>query len=159
MKTIVGICMAACLALASDAAFAQYFKIGDIKGESGDAAHKEWIELISVATPLNPASPPRAPGRITLRKRPDAATVKLQEALAKGTLFPDVALDLPKGRRGTASYLRWKLKKVRIASYSLRGSGRKAVETIVLSYEQIGVQPSAASVIQSNESDLNFITR
>lgn len=158
MKTIAKICVAACLALASDAALAQFMKIADIKGESSDAAHKEWIELIS-ATPLNPASPPTAPGRVTLKKRPDAATVRLQEALAKGTQFTEATLDLPKGRRGSSSYVRWKLKNVRVTSYRLRGSGRKAVETIVLSYELIGVQPRTASVIQHNQSDLNFITR
>ena len=46
---IVGSAVVAALALGGAASAAGYLKIGDIKGESTDADHKDWINLDSVS--------------------------------------------------------------------------------------------------------------
>lgn len=135
-----------------DASAAGYLKIGDIKGESTDDGHKDWINLLSVSQSIDrPSSSEKSKrshssatfGDIVLVKEVDASTPKLQEAIAKGTYFPEVQIDFTsdtsEDRR--IPYLQWELKNARITSYSFSGSAGDVVpvDQISLNFEEIKV--------------------
>jgi type VI secretion system secreted protein Hcp len=84
---------------------AGYLKIGDIKGESVDKDHKDWINLLSVSQSLtrpmsagiSGSTRQRASvtcGDVVCVKEMDASTPKLIQAVCDGTVFPKVQIDL-----------------------------------------------------------------
>ncbi|MDP3900470.1 MAG: type VI secretion system tube protein Hcp [bacterium] len=128
-----------------------YLKLGDIKGESTDDGHKDWINLLSVSHGISrPDSSASGAARrrggaqfsdIYLAKELDKSTPKLQEAVASGKVFPSLELELTK-RCGEDKvvYLRYELKNVMVTSYSFAGSdGSVPTEQISLNFEEIKV--------------------
>jgi type VI secretion system secreted protein Hcp len=131
---------------------AGYLKLGDVKGESVDDGHKEWINLLSVSQAI---SRPMASGvsgstrhrsaanfgDIIVVKEVDASTPKLAEAIADGKHFPKVEIHLTTSSGGDKKipYLVWELKNVRVTSYSVSGAtdGGVPTESMSLNYEEI----------------------
>lgn len=141
---------------ASAPASAGYIKIGDIKGESQDSEHKEWINLLSVShgitrpmsAGISGSTRQRGSatfGDVVVVKELDKSSPKLQEALATGQVFGELELDLvspSSGGRPSEPYLKWELKNVQITGYRLSGavSGNdRPTETISLNFEEIKV--------------------
>ena len=96
-----GLLIVVCVGLS----FAQsgFLKIGDIKGESTDRRHKDWIVIESVSKGLEQqqmaTGTTRRRGSIVLKdliftKKLDKATPKLMELCAKGQVVPELVLDI-----------------------------------------------------------------
>lgn len=127
--------LAAFFVLALPAAAAGYLKLGDIKGESTDARHKDWIDIVSVSEGVDQAAAAgagsaRATGRATLRpivvtKAVDGTSPALREAVATGKVFKDATVEY--GR------LTLVLKDVRIVSAGSASGSSGLVEEITLS--------------------------
>lgn len=133
---------------------AGYLKIGDIKGESTDDGHKDWINLLSVS---NNISRPMGTGHGSTRQRSsatfgdvvvvkevDASTPKLQEAIADGTNYKKVLIDLCTSSEGgkRVPYLQWELTNGRVSSYSVSGAtdgGSVPTEQCSINFEEIKV--------------------
>jgi len=147
---------AACVAITAIAApaSAQYLQAPGVAGGASAAGYEGWIELNSVTQTVTRATPASGPGQIALSTRPGTASAALRQAAAAGTEFATMTLAAP-GAGARAPYLKYKLEKVRIVSYSVNSAG---IEEMVLSYEAISL-PSNASAVQTNQSDLNFIAR
>jgi len=134
---------------------AGYLKIGDIKGESVDEGHKDWINLLSVSNGITRPMAAGAHGSTRHRssatfgdvncvKEVDASTPKLQEAVADGTSYPKVLIDLTTSSEGgkRLPYLQWELKQARVTSYSVSGAtdgSTPPIEQISLNFEEIKV--------------------
>lgn len=133
---------------------AGYLKLGDIKGESVDDGHKDWINLLSVsqaitrpmASGVSGSTRHRASanfGDIVCVKEVDASTPKIAEAVADGKHFPKVEIHLTTSSGGDKRlpYLTWDLKNVRVTSYSVAGAtdGGVPTESLSLNYEEIKV--------------------
>jgi type VI secretion system secreted protein Hcp len=134
---------------------AGYLKIGDIKGESTDEGHKDWINLLSVSSNITRPMGAGASGSTRQRssatfgdvvcvKEVDASTPKLQAAIADGTNFPKVNIDLCTSAEGgkRIPYLMWELKSSRVTSYSVSGSTDGSMvptEQLSLNFEEIKV--------------------
>jgi type VI secretion system secreted protein Hcp len=132
-----------------------YLKVGDIKGESTDEGHKDWINLLSVSNNITRPMGAGASGSTRHRssatfgdvvcvKEVDASTPKLQEAIADGTCFPKVNIDLTTSSEGgkRIPYLLWELKQARVSSYSVSGATDGSMvptEQISLNFEEIKV--------------------
>lgn len=125
-----------------------YIKIGDIKGESTDTDHKDWINLLSVSSSINtPETSGRARGQaqfgdIVLTKEVDKSTPKLQEAIAQGKHFPEAEFELVRtsSDAGRQTYLKYELKNVLITSYELQSEPDEVpTESLSLNYEEIKV--------------------
>lgn len=132
---------------------AGYLKIGDIKGESTDASHKDWINLISIsqgltrpmASGISGATRQRASvscGDVVCTKEMDASTPKLIQAVCDGENFPEVLIDVctSTGGKERIPYFQWKLKEVRVSQYDVSGQAEEGGifhETISLNYEEI----------------------
>ena len=132
---------------------AGYIKIGDIKGESTDQGHKDWINLLSVSQGLS--RPMRAGtsgstrqrasvdcGDLVMVKEVDSSTPKLIEACCDGTVFPEVKVDLCTSSGGDSRipYYQWTLTNVHVTSYDCSGGaqdGQIPTESLSLNYEEI----------------------
>ena len=138
---------------------AGYLKIGDIKGESTEPDHKEWINLTSVsqgltrpmASGISGSSRQRASvtcGDVVVTKEMDASTPKLISAICDGTVFKEVKIDIctSTGAAKRVPYFQWVLKNVMVTSFNVSGQIKSATdgaappvihETLSLNYEEI----------------------
>lgn len=111
-----------------------YVKIGDIKGEATDQGHKDWILVESMSAPIHRSIPPGAKdqqrtkgetslGDVVLVRQLDKSSVKIQEACANGTFFPDVEVHFctTVGNK-QEPYLKYKLSNVIVSSYGLHAN-------------------------------------
>ena len=130
-----------------------YVNLGDIKGNSMDAKHKEWIEVLSVAQSvnrnINPSAKPREAltksqvqlGGIELQKNADESSPELVGAVCEGRVFPEVTIDLVRvTAEGNEVFYQWVLKEAYIANYSVNGANTGSIETaeyLTLCYNEI----------------------
>ncbi len=113
---------------------AAFMKMGDIKGESTDAGHKDWIIIDNASAGIQRSIPQgakdqqRTKGETTLGdlvvvRQLDKSSTKLQEACANGTFFPVVELHFcttVKNRQ--EPYLTYMMKNVVVTSYGFHGN-------------------------------------
>ena len=135
-------------------AFNAFANFGDIKGESTDKDHKDWIMVLQYDHAI--VQPPSvnqktAGGRsseevnhseFSIVKLLDAATPKLYEAACKGTHIKEVVIELWRaGGDKPVKYMEFKLKEVLISGVIQNGnpSGefKFPTETIKLTYGAI----------------------
>lgn len=117
-----------------------YMKISDIKGESTDKDHQDWIDVLSVDWGGSEPGSDRASGsgEVVLVRHFDKASPEILEKIAEGKHIPSIELDAPAERVGAAQpHARYRLEKVRITSYSIDASGDRPVETITLNYGKV----------------------
>jgi type VI protein secretion system component Hcp len=134
------------VAASSFAAFDAYLQLGDIKGESTDKDHKDWIQVESFSQ-----GPPQrgaaltgrsstmraariATNEMTITKRIDVATPKLAAACSLGQHFPKVTLATP--------YMTYEMRDVVVSSARVGGAGSQIV---VLQYGSILMHPVPAA--------------
>jgi type VI secretion system secreted protein Hcp len=109
-------------------AFNAFVNFGDIKGESTDKDHKDWVTILSYnhgVTQPPSVTQKSAGGRsaeevdhteFSITKLVDAATPKLYEAACKGTHIPEVTVELWRaGGDKPVKYMEFKLKEVLIS--------------------------------------------
>lgn len=149
MKKLLMVLMLSVVMMSSVSA-AGYLKIGDIKGESTDSDHKEWIVIDSFSQSMQRAeSSVGGPVRgrvdvedIQVTKELDKSSPKLQEALVTGVVFPMVELELTTPGRGGQNipYYQYELENVIVTSYSVAANAEGVpTETFSLNYEEIKV--------------------
>lgn len=124
-----------------------YLKLGDIKGESTDAKHKDWIIIQSFSQGLSKQSAATGAARMrsavimkdfVVTKKIDMSSPKLMEAAVKGQVIPEVILELTTSGRNT--FYTVKMTNVLISSYSTSGdTGGNApvMEEMSLNFEKI----------------------
>src|SRR4051812_15232552 len=114
---------------------AAFMKMGDIKGESTDDKHKDWIIIDSMSHPVSRSIQQGAKdqqrsrgettaGDIVVVRQVDKSSVKLHEACATGTYFPSVEIHLTTDVKGKREpYMIYKLSDVIVTSYQFHGNG------------------------------------
>lgn len=115
----------------SDAFAAGYAKIGDIRGESIDEAHKDWIDILSFSFSVDKTISQESTARtrttpaifsdIVLVKELDASSPKLLEAASLGTTFKSMNIHLVAGD-ARIPYLSIELRNAMVSGYSISGS-------------------------------------
>jgi len=135
-------------------AFNAYANFGDIKGESTDKDHKDWVAILKYdhAVTQPPSVTQKSAGgrsaeevdhsEFTIVKLVDAATPKLYEAACKGTHIPEVTIELWRaGGDKPVKYMEFKLKEVLISGVIHNGDPTGAAqfptETIKMTYGTI----------------------
>lgn len=135
-------------------AFNAFANFGDIKGESTDKDHKDWVMITSYKQSVT--QPPSvtqktAGGRsaeaatfseFSITKLMDAATPKLFEAACKGTHLKEVDIELLRaGGDSPVKYMEIKLKEVLISGVihdaDPKGDAQFPTETINMTYGAI----------------------
>ena len=102
--------------------FNAFLRVDGIPGESTDAAHQGWIEVLSFSWGLTkPAAVPTPPQveDIVIVCTLDKSSPKLAEACCIGTQIPTVTLALR--RPGGNTYMEYKLKDVIVSSFQAGG--------------------------------------
>jgi len=130
-------------------AFNAFANFGDIKGESTDKDHKDWVAMLDYDHAVTAVT--QRPGRVSeqvehsdfsIVKLLDAATPKLYEAACKGTHLPEVVIELWRaGGDRPVKYMEFKLKEVLISGVIHNGDPAGAqqfpTETIKMTYGAI----------------------
>ena len=130
-----------------------YVKIGEIKGNSQDAKHKDWIEAMSIShmvnRNINPTSKPRDAltksqvhlGAIDIQKNADESSPELVACVCEGKVFSEVIIDLVRvSSGGNEVFYQWYLKDAYISNYGVHGASAGTIETlenISICYSQI----------------------
>lgn len=163
-NTLNTLILPACTALAllgatATTSAAAYMKLGDIKGESTDNDHKDWIIIESMSSPifrsvaLDTTTGQRSIGKLVIgdlscTKLLDRASPKIAEAICNGTVIPEVLIQLTRsvptndgtgGSRETP-YMTYKLKDVIVTSFQFHGNstgGPLPTEEITLGYTEV----------------------
>jgi type VI secretion system secreted protein Hcp len=130
-------------------AFNAFANFGDIKGESTDSDHKDWVAILGYDHGVTAIM--QRPGRVSEKvdhsafsivKLIDAATPKLYEAACKGTHLPEVVIELWRaGGDRPIKYMEFKLKEVLISGVISNGDPKGGqsfpTETIKMTYGAI----------------------
>jgi len=129
-----------------------YIKIGDIKGESKDEKHKEWIELTMVNQALGRHIDPATKGYkalntqvqiggIDIQKIADASSPDLIAAGCAGKVFDEVKIDfVMQAKDGHDAFYEITLSDAFVSNYSLHGVNSGSVEmteTLTLNFKTI----------------------
>ena len=143
-----------------------FAKIGDIKGESADAVHKDEIEVTSFSwSAARPSAPGGAGGGATGKPvfqdisfvhRIDKATPKLLEALATNRRFPDATITHRKTGAAQQDYLTIKLSDVTIAGVSLGDTGGGGTETVMLAFGKVDLEYKPQKPDGSLDAGIHF---
>jgi len=135
-------------------AFNGFANFGDIKGESTDKDHKDWVMILafnhgisqpashSMKTAGGRSAEEVSHGEFQIVKLLDAASPKLLEACCKGTHIPEVVVELWRsGGDKPVKYMEYKLKEVLISSVNSNGdptgTAKFPTESVGLSYGAI----------------------
>jgi type VI secretion system Hcp family effector len=126
LLTLLGSCIL--FPLSSPAPLTAYMKIDDIEGESQDANHDKWIDILSISSGIRQImidgqpSGTREHKPVKVTHRVDKASPLLMDVLTSGQPLPDITLEATEPVRGTGSsvtYFRYKLKDARVTSYEI----------------------------------------
>jgi len=128
-----------------------FVNFGDIKGESTDKDHKDWVSIMGyhesvthpfVAPKTGAASTAPVHSEFSIMKLLDAATPKLYEACATGKHIKEVTIELASAKGGSP-YLHIKLEDVVVSSVADNsdpaGPVQFPLETVSLAYGAIEV--------------------
>jgi type VI secretion system Hcp family effector len=134
---------------ATPVASAAFMKLGEIKGTSADAQHKEWIEIQSfswgtsnsgrVAATVAAASP-TSPGTLTITKILDKSTPLLAQRCSGNQSVPEVTVHLPSPQKGQAM-MEYVMKDVIISSCN-QANGQ---ESLSFNYAKIEMKYASAA--------------
>jgi type VI secretion system secreted protein Hcp len=118
-----------------------YVKLGDLKGNSADENHKDWIEVLSISQSvnrnINPTSKPKDAltksqvhlGAIEIQKNADESSPELVAAVAEGRVFDKVTIDMVRvSDKGNEVFYQWELEHAYLSNYGLHGSGAGGIE-------------------------------
>ena len=124
-----------------------YMKLGDIKGESTDKDHKDWIIIESMSQGISKPEGATGVNRrrggtvledISISKSMDRSSTMLCQFSVKGQVIPEVIIDLTNGQK--ASFYTITMKNVLVSSYSSSAScsgSCNVMENISLNFEEI----------------------
>lgn len=125
---------------------------GDIKGESQEKDHKDWVYVESIsnsvmrsiqegATGVQRSNGETTLGDIVCVKTWDSSSPKLAESVANGVFMPEVVIHLTSTiNKKNCTNLEIKLTDVILTSYSFHGSGSQdpvPTEEITMNYTKI----------------------
>jgi type VI secretion system secreted protein Hcp len=157
MKQTQNLLMAAAAAVvlaASASGAVAYLKFDGVDGESSDAGHDKWSDLLSVSYPISrpmvvePTTGRRTRGPVQFgdvvcTKELDRSSPLIAQSLVGERTFPKLEIELTATYGGKqVTYYRYELKNVQVTSYSVSAgseAGSLPVEEISLNYEEIKV--------------------
>lgn len=134
-------------------AYDMFLKVEGVKGDSTDAAHKDWIEVLSYNHMISqaPGGSLSAQGALTggrsdhrdfsITKRLDAASPILALKLCQGAPIPKVTFELCRATGEKTTFMKYTMKDCIIASIAPGGSGSSEdplpMEEVTFRYSEI----------------------
>jgi type VI secretion system secreted protein Hcp len=145
-------------------AFDIFAKIGDIKGESLDAKHKDEIEVLSFSWGVT-HPPSLAPGGtggkatfqdLSIVHHIDKATPLLLSACAAGTHFKDATITHRKAAKGQHESLIVKMNDITITGVAHGGDTSQTSETVTLAFAKVDLQYTPQKADGSPDAAIHF---
>jgi type VI secretion system secreted protein Hcp len=142
-----------------------FAKLGDIKGESTDAKHKDEIEVLSFSWGVTNAAPAAGGGGkpnfqdLSIVHHIDKATPQLLLACATGKHLPDATITHRKAGKGQQEYLIVKLNDVIITGVTHSGSATQpdtGSEMVTLAFAKIDFQYKPQKADGSLDAGIHF---
>jgi type VI secretion system secreted protein Hcp len=127
-----------------------FAKLGDIKGESADAKHKDEIEVLSFSWGVTNSGSATSGGGVGVGKSTaseltlvhviDKASPALMRACATGAHLKDATITHRKAGKGQAEYLIVKLSDILVTGVNHAGDSQANAETVNLSFAKIALE-------------------
>jgi type VI secretion system secreted protein Hcp len=125
-----------------------FLKLGDIKGESTDSKHKDWIEVLSWSWGMSAGTgrvkrgtiAPQCIQDLTLMKLVDSSSPQIIMAGVLGEIQKEATLTLRKAGGDQQEYLIIKMSDVLVTSYQTGGGGgseAQITDEVVLHFSSI----------------------
>ena len=123
-----------------------FLKIEGIEGESQDAGHSKWIDILAWSWGMdNPTNPHLGSGsgasfghvhNFSITKQVDKSSAKLAQFLLKGKQFSKATFEIVKviGEKKPETYYKIEFEQVMVSSMSFGGSGGDGVFTENISF-------------------------
>lgn len=130
----------------------QFIKIGDLKGESRDKAHKGEIDVLAWSWGMSNSGSAHMGGGagsgkvnvqdLSITKFLDFSSSGLQLACASGKHFPEAKLTVRKAGGDALEYLKITLTEVMVTAISTGGSGGedRLTENVTLNFAKVKVE-------------------
>ena len=144
-----------------------FAKLGDIKGESRDAKHKDEIDVLSFSWGVTNAGG-MAPGGgggagkatfqdLSIVHHIDKASPKLMQACATGTHLKEATITHRKAGKGQQEFLIVKMNDIIITSVTHGGaSGQPAPETVTLAFSKVDLEYRPQKADGSLDTGIHF---
>lgn len=133
--SILTLCLTLSIVLCSPSLGAVFVKFDGVDGESKDANHNKWSDVLSVAHgySVEDAKGKKTGGPVAqpimICKELDKAGIKIAEALLTERVFDTVQIEFTATYGGArATYLKYTLYRVRVVSYQVDASGNDEAE-------------------------------
>ena len=144
-----------------------FAKIGDIKGESLDAKHKDEIEVLSFSWGVTNAGAAATgtgagAGKATFQDLSivhniDKATPSLLQACATGTHIKEATITHRKAGKGQQEYLIVKMNDIIITGVTHGGdTGQSPAETVSLAFAKVDLEYRAQKPDGSSDAGIHF---
>jgi type VI secretion system secreted protein Hcp len=144
-----------------------FAKIGDIKGESLDAKHKDEIEVLSFSWGVTNTGAPAPDGGggagkatfqdLSIIHNVDKASPRLMQACATGTHLKDATITHRKSGKGQQEYLIVKLNDVIITGVTDGdASGQLGSETVSLAFAKVDLEYKPQKPDGSLDTGIHF---
>jgi type VI secretion system secreted protein Hcp len=143
-----------------------FAKIGDIKGESQDAKHKEEIDVYSWSWGVAQNGTMAAGGGggagkasfhdLTFVHNVDKASPNLLKACASGKHIPEATIVQRKAGEGQQEYIVVKMTDVMITNVSSSGSGGEMTESVALQFAKVELEYKPQKADGSLDAGLFF---
>ena len=143
-----------------------FAKIGDIKGESLDAKHKDEIEVLSFSWGVTAAGVPASGGGgggkatfqdLAIVHNIDKASPSLMRACATGTHLKDATITHRKAGKGQQEYLIVKMNDVIITGVTHGGtSDQTGSETVSLAFAKVDLEYKPQKADGSLDAGIHF---
>ena len=129
-----------------------FLKIGDVKGESRDSAHKEEIDVLAWSWGMAQSGTMHMGGGggagkvnvqdLSFTKYLDKSTPNLMLACCNGKHYPEALLTVRKAGENPIEYLKIKMEDVLITSVATGGSGGedRLTENITMNFAKVNVE-------------------
>lgn len=145
-----------------------FIKIGDIKGESADKAHKDKIDVLAWSWGMSNSGSAHTGGGagagkvnvqdLSITKYIDRSSTDLMLAACNGKHFKEALLIVRKAGEKPVEYLKIKLTDVLITSVSTGGSGGedRLTENVSLNFAKVSVDYTPQKADGTADSTLNM---
>jgi type VI secretion system secreted protein Hcp len=145
-----------------------FIKIGDIKGESGDDAHKDEIDVLSWSWGMTQSGSTHSGGGggagkvsvqdISITKYIDKSSVNLMTACSNGKHYPKAVLTVRKAGENPVEYVKITMEPVLITSVSTGGSGGedRLTENVTLNFAKVKTEYTPQKEDGSPDSTVSY---
>lgn len=136
MKSTLRMALAVAMAVSSGSSEAaaqldSFLLIPEIPGESTDAKHKDWIDLVALGQTLEPLNKRLTTCDAIAVKRLDAASPALWAAVASGQIYPEMRVEMTRPSEGV-TLLEQRLQNVRVLRVAFQTDAGVPGETVTL---------------------------